>query len=309
MNGEGGAVGTVGMTGGAPWPDGPGIASCSSWPTLKQRSVLPGFGLTLGFTIAYLSLIVLIPLAGLFLKTSTAGWSSFWETVTDSRVLAAFRLSFGAAAISATVNLVFGLIVAWVLVRYRFPGRRLVDALIDLPFALPTAVAGIALTAVYSRNGVLGHFLEAVGIKVAFAPLGVIVAMTFVSLPFVVRTIEPLLEDLEPELEEAAASLGARRWQTLWRVILPELWPALLTGYTLALARALGEYGSIIFISGNMPMKTEIVPLLIVMKLEQFDYAGATAIAVLILFASFSLLLVINGLQRWSVRRHSGQGH
>lgn len=297
------------MTGGSPWPEGQAVARRFAWPTLKQRSVLPGFGLTLGFTVAYLSLIVLIPLAGLFLRTSRAGWGAFWETITDSRVIAAFRLSFGAAAISATINLVFGVVVAWVLVRYRFPGRRLVDALIDLPFALPTAVAGIALTAVYSHNGPIGHYLEAIGIKVAFAPLGVIVAMTFVSLPFVVRTIEPLLEDLDPELEEAAASLGARRWQTIWRVILPELWPALLTGYTLALARALGEYGSIIFISGNMPMKTEIVPLLIVMKLEQFDYAGATAIAVLILLASFGLLLVINGLQRWSGRRHSGQGH
>lgn len=275
--------------------------------TLKRPSVVPGFGMTLGLSVVYLCLIVLVPLAGLFLKTATMTWPAFWATITNERVLAAFRLSFGGAAVAATINVVFGVIVAWVLVRYRFPGRRLVDALIDLPFALPTAVAGIALTAVYSRNGWIGHYLEGVGIRVAFAPLGVVVAMTFIGLPFVVRTLQPLLEDLDPELEEAAASLGARRWHTIRRVILPELWPAMLTGFTLALARALGEYGSIVFISGNMPMRTEIVPLLIVMKLEQFDYAGATAIAVMILSASFVLLLAINLLQWWGGQRHAAR--
>ena len=275
---------------------------------LKQRSILPGFGLTLGFTLAYLSLIALIPLLGLFLRTAELTWGQFWATVTDARVLAAYRLSFGASLTAATVNVLFGAVVAWVLVRYRFPGRRLVDALIDLPFALPTAVAGISLTAIYADTGWLGRYLQPLHIKVAFAPLGVVVALTFIGLPFVVRTLQPVLEDLDPEVEEAAASLGAPRGQTVWRVILPELWPVLLTGFALAFARALGEYGSIVFISGNMPMRTEIVPLLMVMKLEQFDYAGATAIAVVMLVASFTLLLAINLLQWWSGQRHSGRG-
>lgn len=273
---------------------------------LKQRSILPGFGLTLGFTLAYLSLIALIPLFGLFLRTADLTWGQFWATVTDARVLAAYRLSFGASLIAATVNVLFGAIVAWVLVRYRFPGRRLVDAIIDLPFALPTAVAGISLTAVYAHTGWIGRCLQPLHIKVAFAPLGVVVALTFIGLPFVVRTLQPVLEDLDPEVEEAAASLGAPRGQTVWRVILPELWPVLLTGFALAFARALGEYGSIVFISGNMPMRTEIVPLLMMMKLEQFDYTGATAIAVVMLLASFVLLLAINLLQWWSGQRHSG---
>lgn len=273
---------------------------------LKQRSILPGFGLTLGFTLAYLSLIALIPLFGLFLRTAELTWGQFWTTVTGARVLAAYRLSFGASLIAATINVLFGAIVAWVLVRYRFPGRRLVDALIDLPFALPTAVAGISLTAIYAHTGWIGQYLEPLHIKVAFAPLGVVVALTFIGLPFVVRTLQPVLEDLDPEVEEAAASLGAPRGQTVWRVILPELWPVLLTGFALAFARALGEYGSIVFISGNMPMRTEIVPLLMMMKLEQFDYTGATAIAVVMLLASFVLLLAINLLQWWSGQRHSG---
>ena len=273
---------------------------------LKQRSILPGFGLTLGFTVAYLSLIVLIPLAGLVLRTTTLTWDRFWSTVTNARVVAAYQLSFKTAAIAALVNAVFGLILAWVLVRYRFPGRRLVDALIDLPFALPTAVAGISLTAIYAANGWLGRHLEPLGLKIAYAPAGIVVALTFIGLPFVVRSLQPVLEDLNPEVEEAAASLGAIRFQTIRRVILPELWPALLSGFAMAFARALGEYGSIVFISGNMPMRTELVPLVIVMKLEQFDYAGATSIAVVMLLASFLLLLGINGLQWWTGQRHSG---
>lgn len=273
---------------------------------LKQRSILPGFGLTLGFTLVYLSLIALIPLFGLFLRTAELTWGQFWAIVTDARVLAAYRLSFGASLIAATVNVLFGAIVAWVLVRYRFPGRRLVDALIDLPFALPTAVAGISLTAIYAHTGWIGQYLQPLHINVAFAPLGIVVALTFIGLPFVVRTLQPVLEDLDPEVEEAAASLGAPRRQAVWRVIMPELWPVLLTGFALAFARSLGEYGSIVFISGNMPMRTEIVPLLMMMKLEQFDYVGATAIAVVMLLASFTLLLAINLLQWWSGQRHSG---
>jgi sulfate/thiosulfate transport system permease protein len=273
--------------------------------SLRHRSILPGFGLTLGFTMAYLGLIVLIPLAGLFVKTATMTWPQFWATITDVRVLAAYRLSFGASFLAAIINVVFGMIVAWVLVRYRFPGRRVVDALIDLPFALPTAVAGISLTALYAENGWIGRYLTAWGIKVAFTPLGVIVAMTFIGLPFVVRTLQPVLEDFDPGVEEASASLGASRANTIWRVILPELWPVLLTGFALAFARALGEYGSIIFISGNMPMRTEIVPLLMYQKLDLFDYAGATALAVVMLTASFVLLLIINLLQWWSGHRHT----
>jgi sulfate transport system permease protein len=271
---------------------------------LRQRSILPGFGLTLGFTLAYLGLVVLIPLAALFLRTAQLSWDELWNTVTDARVLAAYRLSFGASAVAACINACFGLILAWVLVRYRFPGRRFIDALIDLPFALPTAVAGIALTAIYAHTGWVGRHLEPLGIQVAFAPLGVAVALTFIGLPFVVRTLQPVLEDLDPEVEEAAASLGAARTQAIRRVILPELWPVLLTGFALAFARALGEYGSIVFISGNMPMRTEIAPLLMVMKLEQYDYAGATAIAGVMLVASFVLLLAINLLQWWGGHRH-----
>jgi sulfate transport system permease protein len=259
----------------------------------------------MGYTLLYLSLIVLIPLSATFLKTATLSWERFWNTVADPRVVASYRLSFGASLLGAAVNAVFGLLVAWVLVRYRFPGKRIVNAVVDLPFALPTAVAGIALTAIYSSRGWLGHPLEAIGIKAAYSPLGVVIALTFVGLPFVVRTVQPVLEDLDKEVEEAAASLGANRWQTFVRVIFPVLMPALLTGFTLAFARAVGEYGSVIFISGNMPMRTEITPLLIVTKLEQYDYAGATAIAVVMLTASFVLLLIINLLQWWSGRRQT----
>lgn len=272
-------------------------------PFVKRRGILPGFGLTMGFTVVYLSLIVLIPLGGLFLKSATLTWEEFWKTVTDPRVLAAYRISFGAALIAALVNVIFGLLVAWVLVRYRFPGKRMVDALVDLPFALPTAVAGISLTAIFAGNGWIGRYLEPLGIQVAYTPLGIVVALIFIGLPFVVRTVQPVLQDLDPEVEEAAASLGADRWQTFGRVILPTVLPALLTGFTLAFARAVGEYGSVIFISGNMPMRTEVATLLIVTKLEQYDYAGATAIAVVMLVASFVLLLTINVLQWWSQRR------
>jgi sulfate transport system permease protein len=272
---------------------------------LKQRAVMPGFGLSLGFTVFYLCLIVLIPLAGVFLKTADLGWSGIWNVVTSPRVDAALRLSFGAAAIAATLNAIFGLLIAWVFVRYDFFGKKLLDATIDLPFALPTAVAGIALTALYSGNGWVGQYLEPLGIKVAFTPLGVVVAMTFIGLPFVVRTVQPVLEEAEKELEEAAASLGATRWQTITRVILPAILPALMTGYALSFARAVGEYGSVIFIAGNLPMKSEIAPLLIIIKLEEFDYAGATAVAATMLVISFMMLLIINLLQAWS-RTRSG---
>ena len=273
--------------------------------TLKKRNVMPGFGITMGITLTYLSLVVLVPLAALFLKTTTMTWSSFWHTVSDARVLAAFRLSLGASLVGGVINTVFGVILAWVLVRYRFPGRKLIDALVDLPFALPTAVAGIALTSLYASNGWIGRILEPLGVKVAFTWLGVVVALTFIGLPFVVRTVQPVLEDLDREVEEASASLGASRAQTVLRVILPEIGPAALTGFALAFARALGEYGSVIFIAGNMPMRTEIVPLLVVIKLEQFDYAGAAAIAVAMLVVSFVLLLFINVLQWWSARRRA----
>jgi sulfate transport system permease protein len=266
----------------------------------KQRSVLPGFGLTLGFALFYLSLIVLIPLAALFGKTVTMGWMPFWQTVMAPRVIASYKLTFGASLVAAAVNALFGFLVAWMLVRYTFPGKRLVDAMVDLPFALPTAVSGIALTTLYSRNGWIGQYLEPLSIKAAFSPLGVVLALTFIGLPFVVRTLQPALEDLEVEVEEAAASLGAHRLQIFWRVILPTVLPALLTGFALAFARALGEYGSVIFISGNKPMHTEIVPLLIITKLEQYDYTGATAIAVVMLVVSFTLSLGINGLQWWT---------
>ena len=267
-----------------------------------QPRVLPGFRLSLGFTLAYLSLIVLIPLGATFLKTAGMSWDEFVAAVWSPRVVAAYRISFLASFAAALVNAVFGLVVAWVLVRYAFPGKRVVDALVDLPFALPTAVAGIALTAIYARNGWLGQWLEPHGIKVAFSEVGIFIALTFIGLPFVVRTLQPVLEELEPEIEEASASLGANRWQTVTRVILPELAPPLITGFALAFARALGEYGSVVFISGNLPMRTEIVPLLIITKLEQYDYRGATALAVVMLVASFALLLVINLLQKWSRR-------
>ncbi len=271
---------------------------------LRKHSVLPGFGLSLGFTLLYLSLLVLIPLAAAFLKTATLSWPQFWQIVTSPRALASYRLSFGASLVAALINAVFGLVVAWVLVRYTFPGRRLVDALVDLPFALPTSVAGIALTAVYASNGWIGRLAEPLGLKIAFTPLGVTIALVFIGLPFAVRTVQPVLADLDPEIEQAAASLGANRWQTFTRILLPAIWPAVLTGFALAFARAVGEYGSVIFISGNMPMKTEITPLLIVTKLEQYDYAGATALAVAMLVASFALLLLINLLQWWSRCRH-----
>ena len=272
---------------------------------VRRRRVLPGFGLTMGLTLLYLSFIVLIPLSAAFVKAATAGWGAFWRTVTEPRALASYRLSFGASCAGASINAVMGLVVAWVLVRYRFPGRRLLDALVDLPFALPTAVAGITLTTLLSAHGWIGRYLEPLGIKAAFSPLGVVVALTFIGLPFVVRTVQPVLQALDPELEEAAASLGAGRWQTFTRILMPELWPALLTGFALAFARAIGEYGSVVFISGNMPMRTEITPLLIITKLEQYDYAGATAIGVIMLVISFLLLLVINLLQWWSGKRYA----
>jgi len=271
----------------------------------RSHSILPGFGLTMGFTVFYLSLIVLIPLGATFLKTFSAGWGHFWETVTGARALASYRLSIGASLLAAAINSVLGLLAAWVLVRYEFPGKRIVDALVDLPFALPTAVAGITLTAMFAGNGWVGSWLEPLGIKIAFTWLGVVVALTFIGLPFVVRTVQPVLQELDPEFEEAAATLGAGRWQSLKRVVFPELFPALLTGFALAFARAVGEYGSVIFISGNMPMRTEITPLLIVTKLSQYDYAGATALAVATLMMSFVLLFLINLLQWWSRARYA----
>jgi sulfate/thiosulfate transport system permease protein len=270
--------------------------------SFKRRSILPGFGLTFGYTILYLSLIVLIPLAALFLRSASLSAGEFWAVVSDPRVLASFRISFGGAFVAATINLFVGLLIAWVLARYEFRGKSVVDALVDLPFALPTAVAGIALTAVFSANGWLGKPLMAIGIKVAYTPLGIIIAMVFISLPFLVRTVQPVLEDLEKEVEEASATLGATRWQTFRNVILPTLTPALFTGFALGFARALGEYGSIVFIAGNMPMKTEITPLLIITKLEQYQVAEATAIAAVTLVISFSLLFLINYMQ-WRARR------
>jgi sulfate transport system permease protein len=274
---------------------------------LKQPSVLPGFGLTLGFTLFYLSLIILLPLSGLFVKTTSLSWEQFWDIVTNRRAIASYELTFGASLVGAFINGIFGSIIAWVLVRYRFPGRSVVDALVDLPFALPTAVAGITLTSIYASNGWIGRYLEPLGIKVAFTPLGVLVALTFIGLPFVVRTMQPVLQDLDKEVEEAATTLGANRWQTFRAVIVPELWPALLTGIAMAFARAVGEYGSVIFMAGNMPMKSEITPLLIMTKLEQYDYAGATALGVVMLVTSFVLALVINLLQWWSGARHMNQ--
>jgi sulfate/thiosulfate transport system permease protein len=268
-----------------------------------RRTVLPGFRLTMGFTLFYLCLIVIVPLLTLPARTATLTWDAFWQTITDERVVASYRLSIGASLVAAAVNAVFGLIVAWVLVRYSFPGRRIVDSLVDLPFALPTAVAGITLTAIYAPNGWIGQLLEPYGLQVAFTRIGVTLALVFIGLPFVVRTLQPVIEDLDPEVEEAATSLGATRLGVLTRVILPYLYPAWLTGFALSFARAVGEYGSVVFISGNMPMQTEIAPLLIITKLEQFDYSGATAIAVVMLSMSFVLLLAINALQSWTSRR------
>lgn len=271
----------------------------------KHKNILPGFNLSLGYTLLYLSLIVLIPLSAAFIKTTELSLHEFWAVVSTPRVVASYKLTFGASLIGALTNAVFGLLTAWVLTRYAFPGKRLVDALVDLPFALPTAVAGIALTAVYASNGWIGSLLEPHGIKVAFTPIGVIVALTFIGLPFVVRTVQPVLEDLEAETEEAAASLGAQRWQTFSKIILPAIWPALLTGFALAFARAIGEYGSVIFIAGNVPMVSEITPLIIITKLEQYEYAQATAVAVVMLVISFILLFAINALQWWTNRRLS----
>ncbi len=269
----------------------------------KSDSVLPGFGLTMGFTLMYMSLLVLLPLSALVLKSLDLSWTQLWAVASDSRSIASYKITFGASLVGALINLVFGLLTAWVLVRYSFPGKKIVDALVDLPFALPTAVAGISLTSIYAYNGWIGQWFEPLGIRIAYTPLGVIVALTFIGLPFVVRTVQPVLQDLEKELEETAASLGARRWQTFQRVLMPALWPPLLTGFALAFARAIGEYGSVVFISGNMPYKTEITPLLIITKLEQYDYAGAAALGVVMLIVSFVLLLIINVLQLWSLKR------
>jgi sulfate transport system permease protein len=271
-----------------------------------NRKVLPGFNLTLGYTLAYLSLIVLVPLSALVLKSFTLSGDQFIAAVSSPRAMAAYRLTFGASFIAAAVNVVFGLLVAWVLVRYTFPGKRIIDALVDLPFALPTAVAGISLSALLAGNGWIGQYLEPLGVQLAFNRNGVVIALIFIGLPFVVRTVQPVLEDTERELEEAAMSLGATRWQTFSRVILPAITPALLTGFAMAFARAIGEYGSVIFIAGNMPMVSEIVPLIIIGKLEQYDVAGATAVAVVMLLASFVMLLVINSLQSWQRKRSGG---
>ncbi len=268
----------------------------------KRRHLLPGFGLSMGYTIFYLSVIVLFPLSALFLKSVSMGLGKFWDTVTDDRVLASYRISITTSLSAALINAFFGLLVAWVLVRYKFPGKKIIDAMVDLPFALPTAVAGIALTSIYSENGWMGSLFAKIGIKSAYSPMGITIALIFIGLPFVVRTVQPVLEELDKEIEEAAASLGAYRLKTFFRVILPEVLPALMTGFALAFSRGIGEYGSVVFISGNMPMKTEIAPLLIMMKLEQFDYTGATAIAVVLLLFSFLMILIINYLQ-WRARR------
>ena len=272
-----------------------------------SRRVLPGFGLSLGFTLVYLSLLILLPLSGLVFKTSSLSLAQFWEIASGERALAAYRVTFGASLLAASINAVFGLIVAWVLVRYSFPGKRFVDSLVDLPFALPTSVAGITLATLYAGNGWIGRYLEPLGIKVAFTPLGIVVALTFISLPFVVRTLQPVIEDIEPEIEEAAATLGASRWQTFVRVLFPGIFPALLTGFTMAFSRAIGEYGSVIFIAGNLPLISEITPLLIISKLEQYDVVGATALACVMLVISFVLLLGVNALQWWSANRHHGR--
>ncbi|OYU26350.1 MAG: sulfate ABC transporter permease subunit CysT [Burkholderiales bacterium PBB2] len=284
------------------------LPAADSGPRRAKRRVLPGFGPSMGFTLFYLSLIVLIPLSAVFIKSAGHGFEAFWAAASAPRVVASYKLSFGLSLLAASINLVFGLILAWSLVRYEFFGKKVVDALIDLPFALPTAVAGIALTALYAGNGWLGSLLAPWGIKVAFTPLGILVALIFIGLPFIVRTVQPVLEDMETELEEAAAALGAHRWQTFRLVVLPTLTPALLTGFALAFARAVGEYGSVIFIAGNLPMVSEITPLMIISKLEQYDYVGATSIAAVMLVFSFVLLLAINGLQAWSSRRNGLEG-
>ena len=272
-----------------------------------MKRVLPGFGLSLGITLIYLSLLILLPLSGLAFKTSSLNLGQFWDIASGERALASYRITFGASLLAAMINAVFGLVVAWILVRYDFPGKRFVDSLVDLPFALPTAVAGITLATLYAGNGWIGRYLEALGIKVAFTPLGIVVALTFISLPFVVRTLQPVIEDIEPEIEEAAASLGASRLQTFTRVLLPGIFPALLTGFTLAFSRAVGEYGSVIFIAGNMPLISEITPLLIISKLEQYDVVGATALACVMLVISFVMLLAVNALQWWAANRHHGK--
>lgn len=291
------------MSGGSIAAPLPATAAAPSSPRGGNRKVLPGFNLTLGYTVLYLSLVVLIPLSALFFKSFSLSWDQFWAAVSSPRVVASYRLTFGASFAAALVNVVFGLLLAWVLVRYSFPGKRLVDALVDLPFALPTAVAGISLTALLAGNGWIGQYLEPLGIQLAFNPNGIVIALIFIGLPFVVRTVQPVLEESEKELEEAALCLGATRLQTFTRVILPSIAPALLTGFAMAFARAVGEYGSVIFIAGNMPMVSEITPLVIIGKLEQYDYAGATAVALVMLLFSFVLLLVINGLQAWQRRR------
>ena len=270
----------------------------------KKPSVIPGFGLTFGFTIVYLTLIILIPLSGVAWRSAELGWGDFWAVAADERTVKALTISFGASLVAAIVNVVFGVLIAWILVRYRFPGRRIVDAVVDLPFALPTAVAGIALAAIYAPNGWIGQLLAPLGVKVAFTPVGIVVALIFIGLPFVVRTVQPVMEEIDREVEEAAATLGATRFQTITRVILPGLAPAVLTGFALAFARAVGEYGSVIFIAGNIPYVSEIAPLLIVIRLEEFNYAGATAIAAIMLMISFAMLLVINLIQAWSRRRY-----
>lgn len=273
----------------------------------SSHRVLPGFGLSLGYTLVYLSLLVLIPLGGLLLKSSTLSFAEFWQIVTTEQALSSYRVTFGASLAAALINAVFGLIVAWVLVRYPFPGKSLVDAFVDLPFALPTAVAGITLATLYAGNGWIGRHLEPLGIKIAYTPYGIVVALAFVTLPFIVRTLQPVIEDIEPEVEEAAASLGASRWLTFRRIIFPAIFPALLTGFTLAFSRAIGEFGSVIFIAGNLPMVSEITPLLIIAKLEQQDVVGATALAVVMLAISFVMLLTINALQWWAANRHKGE--
>ena len=270
---------------------------------MAKKSSLPGFNLSLGYTIFYLSLIVLIPLSAVFFKTFTLNWDEFVQAVASPRVVASYKLTFGASLIAATINVIFGVLTAWVLTRYEFFGKKIVDAFVDFPFALPTAVAGISLSAIYAKNGWIGSLLEQIGITVAYTPLGVVVALTFIGLPFVVRTVQPVLEDLGAEVEEAGASLGANRWQVFYKIILPAIWPAVITGFALAFARAVGEYGSVIFIAGNMPMISEITPLIIITKLEQYDYAGATAVAAVMLVISFILLFAINGFQWWSNRR------
>lgn len=274
----------------------------------STRRVLPGFGLSLGYTLIYLSLIVLIPLSSVFFLSAGMGWDRFIDAATAPRVVASYQLSFGASLLAAAINVVFGLILAWILVRYTFPGKKLVDALVDLPFALPTAVAGISLTAIYAKNGWVGQFFEPLGIQIAFTPVGILIALVFIGLPFIVRTAQPIIEDLDVEFEEAAASLGATRLQTFRRVVFPTLLPALLTGFALAFARAVGEYGSVIFIAGNIPFVSEITPLMIITKLEQYDYEGAAAVAAVMLLVSFALLLIINGLQAWTTRRAGREG-